>query len=399
MSRWLAWLIRGLTMLLGSCYPAISPERAEGPEWGKDPSYAIYQEYRYTYDTYVYLFWDESTGAGPEDAGTMNLGGQGPVGGAWNQLGNYADAADGSGDGIQGGSGEEGSYPQAGETVAMAGGKTAGDALGETGTKGQEGAGKGSIPAMSQLQDYDFLMKHFYNVHASTTAPRELMKADVLLGMDLRLEKDGSAPQILIYHTHSQERYADYGPGNPGATVVEAGNYLTQLLQAKGWQVIHDTSTYDMQGGKLDRNRAYNYALEGVTRILQENPTIQVVLDLHRDGVKEGLHLVSEVNGKPTANIMFFQGMSRTPEGLIEYLPNPNIGGNLAFSLQMQLKAAEAYPGFTRKIYMKGLRYNLHLRPRSALVEVGAQTNSGQEAFNAMEPLAEILDGVLQGGG
>ena len=51
----------------------------------------------------------------------------------------------------------------------------------------------------------------------------------------------------------------------------------------------------------------------------------------------------------------------------------------------------------TRKIYLKGLRYNLHLRPRSSLIEVGAQTNTYEEARNAMEPLAELLDMVLQG--
>ena len=60
-----------------------------------------------------------------------------------------------------------------------------------------------------------------------------------------------------------------------------------------------------MREGKLDRNRAYTYALEGITKILEENPSIQVVIDLHRDGVKEGTRLVTEVNGKPTARIMF----------------------------------------------------------------------------------------------
>ena len=82
---------------------------------------------------------------------------------------------------------------------------------------------------------------------------------------------------------------------------------------------------------------------------MEENPTIQVVLDIHRDGVKETLHLMSEVKEKPTANIMFFQGMSRTPEGEIEYLPNPYLKENLAFSLQMQLEAARHFPGYTRK--------------------------------------------------
>lgn len=272
------------------------------------------------------------------------------------------------------------------QTLASAGGGTA-HVLPVTGTQ----------YVMEQLADYDFLMKHFYSVHTSTTATREEMNAKTLLGMDLSIKKDPSQPQILIYHTHSQETYADYGPENPDATVVGIGNYLTELLEAKGYNVIHHTGVYDLVDGKLDRSKAYTYALDGITDILQHNPSVEVVLDLHRDGVKEGLHLVSDINGSQTAPIMFFNGMSQTPEGSIEYLQNPNKEGNLAFSLQMQLDAAAYYPGLTRKIYLKGLRYNLHLRPRSALIEVGAQTNTYEEARNAMEPLAELLDMVLSG--
>ena len=111
----------------------------------------------------------------------------------------------------------------------------------------------------------------------------------------------------------------------------------------------------------------------------------------------DSAYLKTDINGKATARIMFFNGLSQTPEGPISYLPNPYREENLAFSLKMQLKAEEYYPGFTRKIYLKGLRYNEHLRPRSALIEVGAQTNTFEEAKNAMEPLAELLDMVLQG--
>lgn len=249
----------------------------------------------------------------------------------------------------------------------------------------------------AQLADFDFLMKHFYSVHPTTTATRDQLSADTLLSKDLTIDKTAEGPQILIYHTHSQETFADYSADHPERTVVGMGTYLTELLTAKGYSVIHDTSVYDLKNGKLDRNKAYTYSLEGITGILQKNPSIQVVLDLHRDGVSESLHLVNEVNGKPTAPLMFFNGMSQTPDGPIEYLQNPYREDNLAFSLQMQLDAAAYYPGLTRKIYLKGLRYNLHLRPRSALIEVGAQTNTYEEARNAMEPLAELLDMVLQG--
>ena len=84
----------------------------------------------------------------------------------------------------------------------------------------------------------------------------------------------------------------------------------------------------------------------------------------------------------------------RTPEGEIAYLPNPHLQENLAFCFQMQL-ACGRYPGFARKIYLKGLRYNLHLRGRSSLIEAGAQTNTKEEVWNAMELLAEVVDTVL----
>ena len=252
------------------------------------------------------------------------------------------------------------------------------------------------IYPMQQLMDYDFLMKHFYNVHTSTTADRELMNAKNLLSKDLTLEKE-DAPQILIYHTHSQEGFVDSVPGDNSTTIMGAGEYLSELLREKGFEVMHVTSVYDLVDGELDRNEAYSRAEKEISQILEEYPSIQAVIDLHRDGVNENTHLVTEINGKPMARFMFFNGLSQTPEGPISYLANPFREDNLAFSLKLQLKAEEYYPGFTRKIYLKGLRYNQHLRARSALVEVGAQTNTFEEACNAMMPLAELLDMVLQG--
>lgn len=260
------------------------------------------------------------------------------------------------------------------------------------------GAGfPGQTYQLAQLEDYDFLMKHFYSVHTSTTAGRDLMDARKLLSRNFQLEQEtesGAAPQILIYHTHSQEAFAD---SKEGENIVAVGDYLAKLLTQKGFSVYHDRSVYDVRDGKLDRNRAYTYALEGISQILEENPSIQVVIDLHRDGVSEKTRLVTEVNGKPTAQIMFFNGLSQTPDGPVPYLENPNREDNLAFSLQLQLKAAAYYPGFTRKIYLKGLRYNMHLRPCSCLIEAGAQTNTYEEVKNAMEPLAEVFTMVLRG--
>ena len=91
------------------------------------------------------------------------------------------------------------------------------------------------------------------------------------------------------------------------------GDYLTQLLTENyGYQVVHLKEQFDMAGGELDRSAAYDYARDYLEPYLQENPDIQVIIDLHRDGVPEDRHLVTEINGKPTAQILFYNGLSYT---------------------------------------------------------------------------------------
>lgn len=252
-----------------------------------------------------------------------------------------------------------------------------------------------------QLTDFNYLLNNFFVVDPTTTALESQINADTLLGKDMKLEKNPEQPQILIYHTHSQEGFADSVEGDTSTTVIGVGDYLAQLLQERyGYQVLHITDTFDIVDGQLDRSAAYNYAEPVISQALQEHPTIEVVIDLHRDGVDESKHLITEVNGKPTAQVMFFNGLSRTNQnGEISYLPNPYIEDNLAFSFQLEYLAKQYYPEYTRCIYLKGYRYNLHLKPRSLLLEVGAQTNTVEEAKNAMEPFADLLYKVLSGDG
>lgn len=248
------------------------------------------------------------------------------------------------------------------------------------------------------LADYNYLMNQFFIVDSQTTTNADQLNAAELLGEDLTIQKDAAKPQILLYHTHSQEAFADSKEGEVEDTIIGVGNYLTELLTKNyGYQVIHVTEAFDMESGELDRSAAYDYAGTYLETILEENSSIEVVIDLHRDGVPENRHLVTEINGKPTAQIMFYNGLSYTiARGSLTYLPNPYIQDNLAFSFQMEYQAAQYYPDFYRGIYLAGYRYNLHLRPRSVLVEAGAQTNTVQEVKNAMEPFADILNRVLQ---
>ena len=103
------------------------------------------------------------------------------------------------------------------------------------------------------------------------------------------------------------------------------------------------------------------------------------------------------ITGIRTITVKISPSCLMRKHGDIDYLPNENLADNLAFSFQMQVLCNEYYPGLTRKIYLKGYRYNMHLKPRYLLVEMGAQTNTYEECYNACIPLARILDMELSG--
>ena len=253
--------------------------------------------------------------------------------------------------------------------------------------------------SMEQLSDFDFLMSKHYTVPSRAKVIESDLVAEEMLAQDMTLKTDNSKPQILIYHTHSQEGFVDSIQGDDSTSIVAVGAYLAKILsEVYGYNVIHCTEHFDIKGGSLDRSKAYTYAEYTVEQILQDNPSIEVVLDIHRDGLKEGADkLVTNINGKDTAKIMFFNGVSRSSEsGDIDYLYNRYRKDNLAFSFQLKLMALQCYPEFTRRNYIDAYQYNLHLRPKSVLIEVGAQNNTLQEELNAMEVLAEVLHRVIR---
>lgn len=251
----------------------------------------------------------------------------------------------------------------------------------------------------AKLADFDYVMNQFFILDSNTETNAQQISGTRFLGEDLSIKQDSKVPQILIYHTHSQETFVDSREGKEEDTIVGVGNYLTDLLEEKySYQVIHVTDAFDMMGGTLDRSKAYDYARTSIEKVLEENPTVEVVIDLHRDGVPDDRRLVTEVNGKSTAQLLFYNGLSYTVnQGAVSYLPNPYIEENLAFSFQLEYQAAQYYPELYRGIYLAGLRYNLHLKPRALLLEAGAQTNTVEEVRNAMEPFADILNRVLKG--
>ncbi len=251
-----------------------------------------------------------------------------------------------------------------------------------------------NVRSLTTMQD---LIKNIYTIDRAAYVTINDLDIDTLVGMNLKADLHSKQPKVLIFHTHSQETFKDSREGVEDDTIVGIGRTLSEILVNEyNISVVHDKGQYDVVNG---RGASYEVMEPYVRKILEKYPSIEVCIDLHRDGVGDDVHLVKEVDGAPCARIMYFNGMTRlnkdgAPEPLTD-LQNPYLRDNLALSLQMQLKTNELYPGLARKIYIKPYRYSLHFRPKSLLIEVGANTNTVQEERNTMPLLAKVLHDVL----
>ena len=242
--------------------------------------------------------------------------------------------------------------------------------------------------SLYELKDINFFVRNFYIVDPLTKVTEPLFDSEVFACKDMTIKQDNDKPQILVYHTHSQEAYIDSRPNKEEDTVVGVGSVLVNILREKhGYNVIHDKTTYDVANGYEDRNKAYNYAKVGLENMLEKHPSIEVIIDLHRD---DGAPRTVVIDGKETAKIMLFNGLSRDQNGPLPNHDNPFVQDNLAFGFQLQLESFDLYPGFFMKNYLKCYRYNLHMRPKSLLIELGTVNNTLESAKNAMEPFAQI---------
>ncbi|MDO4530806.1 MAG: stage II sporulation protein P [Bacillota bacterium] len=254
---------------------------------------------------------------------------------------------------------------------------------------------------LGRMQEADYLRRNYYIVDSRTALLSEDVDVPEALGLDLTIPPSQTEPKILIFHTHAHEGYADSDMSKGlSEGIWGVGEELKRILEEEyGIAVLHDDGQYDMVNGKGQTTGAYERMEPPIRALLEKYPSIEVCIDLHRDGVPEGTRLVAEVDGELCAQVMFFNGLCRlnkngTPQP-IAGLENPYLKENLAFSLQMKTAADALYPSFARKIYLNAYRFSLHMLPRSTLIEVGAQTNTKAEARKAMQPLAEILAKTL----
>ena len=248
----------------------------------------------------------------------------------------------------------------------------------------------------------EYAAANYYIVSGRTGFRTGDIDLEAFKNTDLTVDKNSNGPQILIFHTHSSEMFADSDPQKGlSEGIWGVGEELKTVLERDyGFKVYHDTGRYDIVDGKTSILGSYERMEPEIKKILEKYPTIELVIDLHRDGLNDGAQkLVTDINGEKCAKVMLFNGLSRLKEkgGLkdIAGLENPYLKDNLALSYAVYKAAEGMHPGLMRKIYIEGYRYSLHMKPKSMLIEVGAQTNTKQEAKNSMKYIAKAIAAVV----
>ena len=216
-------------------------------------------------------------------------------------------------------------------------------------------------------------------------------------GCPVKLKK-GSA-QVLIMHTHSSEAYSPAGldryvssgssrTQDNNYNVIRVGTELEKVLKKYGLNVIHDCGVYDYP------SYTGSYARSGaaVEKYLKDNPSISVVIDLHRDaiGSNEVIYkTVATESGVCASQLMFVMG---SDESGLEY---PNWTKNLRFALYLQNAVDKKYPSLMRPVTVVPYRYNQHLSTGSIILEVGSNGNTLQEALAAVRLFGEVAGPAL----
>lgn len=222
------------------------------------------------------------------------------------------------------------------------------------------------------------------------------------LNKKVQASVDSDKPAVLIYHTHTSETYElldrDFYTNersirseNSAENMLRVGEEICKVLENNGYKTIHDKTVYDETV-----SGAYDRARENISKILKENPSIQVVLDIHRDSIylKDGTRVktVSQINGEKVAQIMITTGCE---DGNVTDFPNWE--KNLTFALNLQQSLVREAPSLMRPLTLAGRKYNMDLMPCALHVEIGTDANTLTEAVNSASLFGEALSKLLKG--
>ncbi|WIV10676.1 stage II sporulation protein P [Proteiniborus sp. MB09-C3] len=207
---------------------------------------------------------------------------------------------------------------------------------------------------------------------------------------------DHENPYILIYHTHGTEAYLPintdrFHTEKREYNVLAVGETIAKVLEEKGhklkWvDVYHDIPSY---------NDSYTNSLSTVKEELNKNKSIKVILDIHRDGIETTVP--AALSKAEKAARVTIDGKSVATFSLVIGPNNPNKEHLIKFANYIRHTSESMYPGLFKGIIIKPTgKFNQYVSDYCALIEVGSNLNTIDEAKESAKCIGEILHKVLE---
>lgn len=216
--------------------------------------------------------------------------------------------------------------------------------------------------------------------------------AEVLLKAPLSISAPQEHPKVLIVHTHTSEAYSDSPNArneNQELSVVKVGEKIAETLNKNGIVTIHDKTRNDYPS----YNGSYKKCLSTVENNLQKYPSIEIVLDIHRDYIERDsnqLKPTAQFDDGKAAQIMFVVGTDAMG------LYHPDWRENLSLAVKLQSELQKTRPNLCRAINIRTERFNHHTTKGSMIIEVGSSGNTIDEAARSGEYIGKALANLLK---
>ena len=222
----------------------------------------------------------------------------------------------------------------------------------------------------------------------------ELNKTSAAYDPSLKKTLDASNVEILIYHTHTHEGYAEAGSDTDQEdfSVVGVGDVLAQELEeGYGISVIHDKTIHDTS----PYNQSYYRSEPTVQSYLNQFPNLKLVIDLHRNSGPSKDRTTVEINGQSLTRIMFVTSKA-----------SPYYTEMMEAVTYMISTSEELFPGLLADgnnglglyEYNRGSNnFNQDFSPACILTEFGTDLNTAQEAKLSAKYLARLIAEYLNG--
>ena len=223
---------------------------------------------------------------------------------------------------------------------------------------------------------------------------------DALLGRPIKFSKS-EEPTVLIYHTHTSEAYtqtetSQYNESDPKRSedtafnICSVGEEITKALQTDGINVIHDTTSHDFPS----YSGCYARSMDTASAYIEKYPSIQLVLDIHRDAMTKPdgteVKVCADIDDKKVAQVMIVVGTDKNG------LEHPQWQENVTMGLHLQRALVAMNESFARPVNIRKERFNGHLSTGALLIEVGSAGNTLSEAKESGKLLGEVISKMIK---